>query len=780
MKQFIKTYAIVWLPIVFVVILTIYFTIIAIKFPLVGIEVKEKSNQWIVENLYENGWVSSQPIEEGDILKLVNEQKPEEHSTVIWFNRVEMANSITILDENLNTKMFSISYSHLESQYVVYLILPFLFTVTTILLSVYIYRKKKDDGSVIILIYFLLSIGVCYLSASASARGDIIGTISNTITLLSSLVLFAHFLKSYFSRYNLVFIKTKSLLILYILNFILLLLISTSLFFDKLYFYIRTIQLIFFLLLIGYVFFHLTRFYLKNKNSEGEGVLKILWLTLFSAFSPFLCFYAIPNILFGKELISAEITALFLVVIPIAFVYLQLAEKLFDIEFLLDRLRYYSLLSFPFTLFIIFMLKLILHIKLISSFTLTTFLLLFTCTTLFLYAKEYLDYKISHHLFSQKSNFESSLYKFFQKAKDETKVDSLIHNLMNEIRDVLMVKDVVYIEMVSEDNGDHWLLKNRNNYPPAFAEELEMINWNHCRTGSFIEIIDGFGIAIGGDYKNKNIIFCGLKKFKTNLNIQERIWLETLAYISSILLENFQLIEGLFQKIEDYKEKKEEIHDSYPSWLSRLLFTLSEKERANLSIDLHDSVLQDLLQLLRNVDSIREKVEDPLLKSELLELKERMLDNIHLIRETCNELRPPFLSELGIIQSLQLLFEQTKLRSNFILYFELEQSIQMMNKEYELPLYRVVQELLNNAMKHSKASEVDISLTQHNHTLTLVYQDNGIGMDMTKLKDSFKTIGLAGIKERIKSIDGTIEIYSTPGSGMNVLIELITGSDEID
>jgi two-component system, NarL family, sensor histidine kinase ComP len=426
------------------------------------------------------------------------------------------------------------------------------------------------------------------------------------------------------------------------------------------------------------------------------------------------------------------------------------------------------------------MLKIILHIKLISGFTFVTFLLLFTCTTLFLYAKEYFDYKISHHLFSQKNDFESSLYKFFQKAKDETKVNSLINNLMNEIRDVLMVKEVVYIEIVTEEDGDHWLVKNRNDYPSTFAEELETINWNYCQTGSLMEIMDGFGIAIGGDYKKKNIIFCGRKKAKTNLNIQERIWLETLAYISSILLENFQLIEGLFQKIEDYKEKKEEIHDSYPSWLSRLLFTLSEKERANLSIDLHDSVLQDLLQLLREVDNIREKVEDPRLKNELLELKERMLDNIHLIRETCNELRPPFLSELGIIQSIQLLFERIKLRSDFILYFELEPSIQMMNKEYELPLYRVVQELLNNAMKHSKASEVHISLTQRNQTLTLVYQDNGIGMDMTKLKDSFKTIGLAGIKERIKSIDGTMEICSTPGNGMKVLIELITGSDEID
>ena len=114
-------------------------------------------------------------------------------------------------------------------------------------------------------------------------------------------------------------------------------------------------------------------------------------------------------------------------------------------------------------------------------------------------------------------------------------------------------------------------------------------------------------IIFGGDYQKKHIIFFGLKKFQTNLNIQERIWLETLAYISSILLENFQVIEELFQKIESYKEEKEK---EYPSWLSRLLFTIAEKERANLSIDLHDSVLQDLLQLLREIDNITEKVKE--------------------------------------------------------------------------------------------------------------------------------------------------------------------------
>ena len=216
---------------------------------------------------------------------------------------------------------------------------------------------------------------------------------------------------------------------------------------------INTVLLVYSLFLIGFLLLFLTRFYLPNKNSDIAGILKIFWFFLFLAFSPSLFLYAIPTIFLKKELVSAEITSIFIIIIPIIFVYLQLAEKLFDIEFLLNRLRYYSLLSFPFTLFIIVMLKLVLNIELISSFTFVPFLLLFTCTTLFLYTKEYFDYKMRHHLFSQKSDFESSLYKFFQKAKDETKVNSLINNLMNEIRDVLMVEEVAYIEMVTEDNG---------------------------------------------------------------------------------------------------------------------------------------------------------------------------------------------------------------------------------------------------------------------------------------------------------------------------------------
>lgn len=764
------------LPILLVIGFIVYSTVIILKYPLVGLEVKKQNNQFIIESIYDKGWSKNQPIKEGDILKLVNGKNPKEHSTVVLFYRVEKAESITIEDRESKTTTYDISYDGLENQYFIYLFFPLLFNFTTIGFSIFLYLKKKEDKLAVILIYFFLALGTCYLSASTSARGDILGKIMTIVTLPGSILLFMHFLKIYLKNYHLAFIHTRVLHMLYLLCLSFISVMAVLFIFHGFNPILNFVQLFLYVILIIALLFHLIVFYIRNKNTEGKGVLRILWFTLFSALSPSLFLYAIPIIIFDKELISSEVAAAFLIIVPIVFFYLQLADKLFDIDFLLGRVRFYSLLSLPFTILFVLLLRLFFDINLLSGSGFLFSLLLFIGIIVFLYIKEYLDYRISHHLFSQKSSFDSSIYKFFQRAMDETKVDALINNLINEIRDVLVVDEVTYLELISTDNKGIWEIENKSKYRWA-CEEVENINWSYYKIGSLIELKSGFLIIIGGDYERKSVIFCGLKKFKTNLNIQEKIWLETIAYISSILLENYQLIEDLFHKIEHYKEEIQEKDNGYPSWLSRLIFTLSEKERANLSIDLHDSVLQDLLQILREIDSIIEKVNQQTVKDDLFELKERILDNIHLVRDTCNELRPPFLKELGLLESLQHLFEQTKLRSNFLLHTNLDSNLRMREKEYELTLYRVIQELLNNAMKHSKATDVKLSLTQHNNTLIVEYKDNGIGMAITQLQDSFKTIGLAGVKERVKSIGGKVHIFTSPGNGMNVLIEIITGGN---
>ncbi|KXH78363.1 sensor histidine kinase [Sporosarcina sp. HYO08] len=768
MKKATRAIGLIHLPILIVLGLTGYFTIKIWESPLIGLEVKEANNQWIVEKVYKNGWASNQSIEEGDVLELVDGERPEQHSTVTLFNRVEMAKSMTILDENLEQKTIEISYDHLGTQYIIYLIIPFIFNAATLSLSLFLYRKRKNDKAARILIYFLLSMGITYLSASVSARGDLVGRALNIITLLGSLILFIHFLKNYLLRFNLLFIKDRLLASLYVVYSIVLVLMAID--------FNTKVVLFFFFLLLGFLFFQLIKLYLKFRDSEGRAILKLLGVTLLAAFSPFVLLYVLPNVFFDKNFVSAEVTAIFLIIIPIAFVYLQLAEQLFDIEYIIGRLRYYSLLAFPFAIFIIILLSLTTPIQLFSSVTAMIFLLLYVCTTLFLYVKEVIDYKVKHHLFSKKNDFEMSLYKFFQKARYETKVESLLTHLMNEIQDVLAVKKVRHVVVKKAVEEDRWVLKNSAHSPDSLADGLETIQWEGYDAGSLYEIMDGFGIIIGGDHTSKDIILFGMKNSKTNLNVQEKIWLETLAYFSSILLENFQLIEGLFDKIEHYQEQLESKDGHYPHWLARLTFSLSEKERAGLATDLHDSVLQDQLHILRKVEMVKKKVEDASVQQELNDVTELMLDNIHLIRETCHELLPPFLTELGVIQSIQNYIDKVKLRCNFLLKTELDPSIQIMDAEYALVLYRVVQELLNNAMKHSLASKVNLSLCQHDQKILLTYEDNGKGMEMTQLHNTFQTIGILGMKERIKSVGGTIDMVSAPGQGIKVMIEVKVGN----
>ena len=88
-------------------------------------------NGWLKRYMKKVGQTINQ-LKKETLLKLVNGRKPEDHSTVSLFNRVEMARSITILDKDLNTKTYSIAYDNLNFQYVIYLLLPLLFSVTTI------------------------------------------------------------------------------------------------------------------------------------------------------------------------------------------------------------------------------------------------------------------------------------------------------------------------------------------------------------------------------------------------------------------------------------------------------------------------------------------------------------------------------------------------------------------------------------------------------------------------------------------------------------------------
>ncbi|MFC0211821.1 PAS domain S-box protein [Paenibacillus chartarius] len=249
----------------------------------------------------------------------------------------------------------------------------------------------------------------------------------------------------------------------------------------------------------------------------------------------------------------------------------------------------------------------------------------------------------------------------------------------------------------------------------------------------------------------------------------EKQWLETAVHYVTILYDNLGLLEDLMHRMEHIVARSDT-----PRWMLRLLFKLSEKERASLSSDLHDSVLQDLIIWYRKLESLRSSSEalDPATTQELARIEDGLLDAIHQIRITCNELRPPFLMKMGLVESLRSLFSYAKMFANYEIDFHAAEMDAALQEEQILGVYRIVQELLNNASKHSQAGKVTIVLDGAGDRIRFMYTDDGVGMDLSALEGSFAHMGMAGIEKRVMSLEGTVTFRSAPGEGLQVRIEL--------
>ncbi|WP_340799595.1 sensor histidine kinase [Bacillus sp. FSL K6-0067] len=300
---------------------------------------------------------------------------------------------------------------------------------------------------------------------------------------------------------------------------------------------------------------------------------------------------------------------------------------------------------------------------------------------------------------------------------------------------------------------------------------LKQLNGYQLETytvGSIIQLENHFVFVLSISAKTMILLLCEQNN-RRGLNIQEIGWLETLCSYADLLLECSHQVEELVNQLQTINEPKQP-----PMWLSKLLFNLSEKERANLASDIHDGVLQDQIRLSRKLEVYYKDIPDVDMKNIINEVYEDVLDHIYVIRETCNNLRPPFLYELGLKKALLDLFKQVNLKATFFFYYEIQDNIMLPNVEYEQAIYRIIQELLNNALKHSKASKVTIRLYEQNGNLNLTYDDDGIGIgiDLDELNHSYSSLGLSGIVARIHSLDGEILIDSKVNNGLKIKVSM--------
>ncbi|WP_077212570.1 PAS domain S-box protein [Bacillus dakarensis] len=249
----------------------------------------------------------------------------------------------------------------------------------------------------------------------------------------------------------------------------------------------------------------------------------------------------------------------------------------------------------------------------------------------------------------------------------------------------------------------------------------------------------------------------------------ESTWIETLVHYSAMVFESLNMIEHLMEQLKTASTRNET-----PQWVLRMMFNLQEQQRMTLSSDLHDTVLQDQIDLYRRLESLLKQSEiEKEAKSKLIQIEQGLLDIIHEIRATCNRLRPPFLRELGLKTSLENLFEHVQLTSTYkILFTSADLSRLSLSEEQTIGIYRIVQEFLQHAEEYAKAGVVKFDLFAEYDRLKLVYRDDGAWFDLGEGRLDTTHIRLASVNQRAQSLGGNIVLTPTEGSGLLAQLEL--------
>jgi signal transduction histidine kinase/ligand-binding sensor domain-containing protein len=209
---------------------------------------------------------------------------------------------------------------------------------------------------------------------------------------------------------------------------------------------------------------------------------------------------------------------------------------------------------------------------------------------------------------------------------------------------------------------------------------------------------------------------------------------------------------------------------------SRQLIESQENERKRLAAELHDSLAQSLLVIKnRALLAMRALNKESNTFEQLNEITTTTDLVIDEVSEISYNLRPYQLDKLGLGRAIEVMLERVSGSSGIIFTSDIDAVEGLFQQQAEISIYRIVQECVNNVVKHSGASEANLKIERDTREIRIIICDNGKGFDReaNNLKRSMKSgFGLTGIAERTRMLGGKHSIQSKPGAGTTITIQI--------
>ena len=245
---------------------------------------------------------------------------------------------------------------------------------------------------------------------------------------------------------------------------------------------------------------------------------------------------------------------------------------------------------------------------------------------------------------------------------------------------------------------------------------------------------------------------------------------------TKLLMRNFSLviitlIFGVGFLIFNFKKQKQ-LQAKYEEFSKQLLI-VQEQEKTKIAMELHDNIGQNLLLIKNQLNLINEYTEKT--KQSIL-LVDRSLEDI---RGLSKQLHPHLVETTGLKKAVYHMLEQSQISTGIYFTSEIIENIDaLFSKENVIHIYRIIQESVNNIVKHSKAKSAKVTIDQEGKNINITIQDNGVGFNKNILQsNSIYSFGFTSLKERTSIIKGELNIETSPGKGVKINIKIPITND---
>ncbi|MCS6928380.1 MAG: sensor histidine kinase [Saprospiraceae bacterium] len=192
-----------------------------------------------------------------------------------------------------------------------------------------------------------------------------------------------------------------------------------------------------------------------------------------------------------------------------------------------------------------------------------------------------------------------------------------------------------------------------------------------------------------------------------------------------------------------------------------------ESERRRIAHDLHDSVGGMLAAIRMRLESLSKQLPQLANSEDFVKVKELLADTIAETRQISHNLQPISLSRFGLVKAIQDLIARFRTPDGPAIHFQKFGNFDHLDHTIALNCYRIIQELLQNSIKHAQATEILVQLTRTGDDIAILVEDNGIGFDPAQVT---KGMGSDNIRQRVQFIRGEINVQAAIGQGVSTLV----------